>query len=98
MGGDEGVDFGLGGRQAGEVIAETPDQRLRLGRGAAGEFLLGELGVDEAVDVGVLELLGERLKRPPRLVGPLRFDRRLVARIDGAGLDPGGEVGDDRVR
>ena len=97
MSGDEGVDLGLSGRQAGEVIAETTDQRLRFGRGAPGEFLFGQLGVDKTVDVGVLEFLGERLEGPPGFIGAFDLDGRLVARVDGPGLDPGGEVGDERV-
>ena len=58
MGRDEGVDLGLRGREAGEVVTQTTDQRLGLGRGAPGEFLFGQLGVDEAVDIGVLEIFG----------------------------------------
>ena len=46
----------------------------------------------------MFEIFGERLEGPPGLVGALDLDGRLVARVDGPGLDPGGEVGDERVR
>ena len=62
VGRNESVDFGLGGWESGQVIAEAADQCLRLGRRAAGQFLLGEFGVDEAVDIGVLEIFGEGLE------------------------------------
>ena len=90
VGSDEGIDFRLRGREAGEVVTETTNERLRLGGGVAGELLLSELGVDEAVDVGVLKFLGQRLKRPPGLVGPLDLAGGLRPRIGGAHLDPGG--------
>ena len=96
MGREEGVDFGLRGREPGEVVAQPTDQRLRLGRGAPGELLFGQLGVDEAVDIGVFEIFGERLEGPPGLIGAFDLHGRLVARVDGPGLDPGGEVGDER--
>ena len=90
MGRDESVDFGLGGWESGQVIAEAADESLRLSRGAPAEFLFGKFGVDEAVDVGVLEILGERLEGPPGLVSPLDLAGGLRPRIGGAHLDPGG--------
>ncbi len=98
VGSDEGIDFGLRGREARKVVTDAADERLRSGGGVAGEFLLGELGGDEAIDVGVLEFFGERLERPPGLVGPLRFGGGLRARIGGAHLDPGRQVGQHGVR
>ena len=62
VGGDEGVDLGLGGRKTGQVIAEPADERLWLGGRAARQFLLGQLGVDETVDVGVREFFGQGLE------------------------------------
>ena len=97
MRGDERIDLRLRRRESGEVVAEPADERLRLGGGAAGQFLFGQLGVDETVDVDVLEFFGERLERPPGLVGALGLSGGLIARVDGPGLDPGGEVGDDGV-
>ena len=62
MGRNEGIDLRLGRRQARQVVTQTPNQCLRLCGRAAREFLRVQFGVDEAVDIGVLEFLGQRLE------------------------------------
>ncbi|MEY3958659.1 MAG: hypothetical protein RJA37_1262 [Verrucomicrobiota bacterium] len=97
MGGDEGVLFLRRGWQAGEVVGHARDQRGRSGGRIEVEAVGGQFLADEAVDGGVLELLCQRLKRPPGLVGAFRLGGRLRARVRRAHADPGRQVGEHRV-